>query len=89
MNTPKKWEKVINSDGNEALKRTFIFSDFKKAFSFMTEVALKAEVENHHPEWFNVYNKVQIEWTTHSEGGLSEKDVMMAEYINEIYSHIE
>ncbi len=70
------WEKT--RDGREAFVKLFKFSDFKKAFSFMTSIAMKAEQINHHPEWENVYNKVKITLTTHDVGGVSELDLEMA-----------
>tara|TARA_B100000161_G_C33515335_1_gene398422 strand:- start:236 stop:526 length:291 start_codon:yes stop_codon:yes gene_type:complete len=70
------WERT--SDGRQAFQKTFKFSDFKQAFSFMTSVAMKAEQINHHPEWENVYNKVKIILTTHDLGGVSKLDYEMA-----------
>ena len=70
------WEKT--SDGRNAFVKIFKFSDFKQAFSFMTCVALKAEQNNHHPEWENVYNKVKITLTTHDAGGISQLDYDLA-----------
>ena len=63
------------------LNKTFNFSDFINAFGFMTKVAIHAEKSNHHPEWFNVYNKVEINLTTHEVGGLSVKDYELASAI--------
>lgn len=60
------------------LHREFKFADFVDAFSFMTRVALRAEAMGHHPEWFNVYNKVTIDLTTHDAGGISGKDFELA-----------
>jgi len=65
-------------DDGLAIERTFLFKDFSEAFGFMTRAALLAEVQDHHPEWFNVYNRVQVTLTTHDAGGLSERDVKMA-----------
>ena len=70
------WEKT--SDGRDAFVKIFKFSDFKQAFSFMTCVALKAEQNNHHPEWENIYNKVKITLTTHDVGGISQLDYDLA-----------
>ena len=70
------WKKT--NDNRDAVEKLFIFLDFKKAFSFMTIIALKAEQMNHHPEWKNVYNKVTITLTTHDAGGLSQLDYDMA-----------
>ena len=58
------------------------FKDFTEAFSFMSRVALVAEKMNHHPEWFNVYNTVKIDLTTHDAGGISDKDFKLAKEIN-------
>lgn len=66
------------------LHRAFRFRDFIQAFGFMTRVALIAEAKAHHPEWFNVYNQVTIDLTTHDAGGISDRDVEMARRINEI-----
>lgn len=67
-----------------ALEREFKFADFSEAFAFMTRVALLAEQGDHHPEWSNVYNRVEITLTTHDAGGLSERDVKMAEAIGRL-----
>ena len=61
------------------------FKDFKQAFAFMTEVAKFADEINHHPEWFNCYNRVRIELVTHDVGGISDKDFTLAEKINQIF----
>lgn len=68
--------------GGKAIERKFEFADFSEAFAFMTRVALLAEARDHHPEWFNVYNRVEIALTTHDAGGLSLRDVEMAEKID-------
>lgn len=65
-------------DNRDAIAKTFTFKDFNAAFAFMTRVALKAETMDHHPEWFNVYNRVEVTLSTHDAGGLTEKDVMLA-----------
>ena len=61
-----------------AIEAEFSFKGFNAAFGFMTRVALAAERQNHHPEWSNVFNRVTIRWTTHSEGGVTELDVKRA-----------
>lgn len=72
---------------NNSLTRSFEFKNFIDAFSFMTKVAMIAEKMNHHPEWKNVYNKVEIVLTTHDEGNIvTEKDRLLAEAINILYS---
>ena len=63
---------------NGKLHREMQFADFVTAFGFMTQVALLAEKRDHHPEWFNVYNKVVIDLTTHDAGGISAKDIELA-----------
>ena len=73
----KGWQK---SKGRDAIEKSYRFKDFKQAFAFMTRVALKAEQMNHHPEWFNVYSTVQVTLATHDAGGVTEKDVKLAEY---------
>ncbi|KAF9399896.1 hypothetical protein BGX21_005401 [Mortierella sp. AD011] len=78
----KDWSLV---DGREAIKRTLIFKDFNAAFGFMTRVALYADKADHHPEWFNVYNRVEITLATHDVQGLSIRDIALAKFINEIY----
>lgn len=69
-------------DDRDALAKSFVFKDFNAAFSWMTSVALKAEKIDHHPEWFNVYNRVDVVLTTHSAGGISELDVEMAKFMD-------
>jgi 4a-hydroxytetrahydrobiopterin dehydratase len=71
----------LREDGR-AITRTFRFTDFAEAFGFMTRVAILAEKADHHPEWFNVYNRVEITLTTHDAGGLSARDVALAEAID-------
>ena len=79
------WKKT--KDGREAFVKLFKFSDFKKAFSFMTSIAMKAEQINHHPEWENVYNKVTITLTTHDVGGVSELDYNMAIFAEKCFKN--
>lgn len=69
-------------DDGLAIARTFRFANFSEAFAFMTRVALLAETQDHHPEWFNVWNRVEITLTTHDAGGLSARDVRMAKAID-------
>ncbi len=68
----------------KAIERSFEFADFAEAFAFMTRIAIIAEKRDHHPEWFNVYNKVEITLTTHDAGGLSLRDVNMAKKIDKL-----
>ncbi|GAA0558899.1 4a-hydroxytetrahydrobiopterin dehydratase [Rhizomicrobium electricum] len=69
------WREV---EGRDAIARRFAFADFSAAFGFMTRVALLAEKMDHHPEWSNVYAKVDVTLSTHDAGGVTEKDVAMA-----------
>lgn len=64
------------------IRQTFRFKDFAEAFGFMTRVAIIAEKAEHHPEWFNVYNRVEILLTTHDAGGLSQRDIDLARNID-------
>jgi len=73
-------------DGRDALARSFRFRDFTEAFGFMTRVALLAERMDHHPEWRNVYNRVDIVLTTHDAGGLSRRDLALARAIDALLS---
>ena len=75
------WTEV---DGRDAICRTLQFADFNQAFGFMCRVALAAEKADHHPEWFNVYNRVKITLSTHDAGGLSRRDVDMARLIDRL-----
>lgn len=73
------WSEV---SGRDAISRSLKFKDFNVAFAFMTRVAMKAERMDHHPEWFNVYNRVDITLATHDCAGLSERDVELARFID-------
>jgi len=68
----------------EAIVRHLAFSDFAAAFGFMSSVAIVAEKLNHHPEWFNVYNRVEIRLTTHDVDGLSDSDIALARRIDQL-----
>lgn len=72
---------TLREDG-AAIMRTLKFADFNAAFAFMTRVALQAEKIDHHPEWFNVYNRVEITLTTHDADGLSTRDIALATFID-------
>lgn len=74
------WNEVQDRD---AIARTFRFADFNEAFGFMTRIALKAEQMNHHPEWFNVWNRVDVTLTTHDAGGVTQLDVELAHFMND------
>jgi 4a-hydroxytetrahydrobiopterin dehydratase len=73
----------LRADGL-AIERSLKFGDFSEAFAFMTRVALAAEKADHHPEWSNVYNRVEITLTTHDAGGLSARDVALAKAIGDM-----
>ncbi len=75
------WSEVKDRD---AITRTFVFRDFNEAFGFMTRAALVAEKLDHHPEWFNVYKTVEVTLSTHDAGGLTMKDVALAQAMNAI-----
>jgi 4a-hydroxytetrahydrobiopterin dehydratase len=68
--------------GRDAIRKSFTFGDFVEAFGFMARVALLAEKADHHPEWSNVYNRVEILLTSHDAGGLSARDVALAQAID-------
>lgn len=79
----RDWHAV---DGRDAIARSFKFGDFTEAFAFMTRVALAAEKMDHHPEWSNVYNRVEITLSTHDAGGLSENDIALATIIDKVFA---
>jgi 4a-hydroxytetrahydrobiopterin dehydratase len=73
-----------HDESARTIRRRFVFRDFSEAFGFMTRVALAAEKADHHPEWSNVWNKVEIGLTTHSDGGITAKDLDLAKSIDRI-----
>ncbi len=75
LKTLAGWKEV---PGRDAVAKKFEFEDFNRAFAFMTRVALLAEKMDHHPEWFNVYNRVEVTLATHDAGGVTQKDIDMA-----------
>jgi 4a-hydroxytetrahydrobiopterin dehydratase len=75
-----KWKSVA---GRDAITRKFEFANFSEAFAFMTRVALLAEKMDHHPEWFNVYNKVEVTLSTHDAGGVTQHDIDMAKAMDD------
>ena len=77
----KGWSEVA---GRDAISRTFAFRDFNEAFGFMTRVALIAEKMDHHPEWSNVYKAVVVTLSTHDAGGLTERDIKLAEAMDRV-----
>ena len=78
----KGWSEVKDRD---AISKKFVFADFNAAFGFMSRVALLAEKADHHPEWFNVYNRVDITLSTHDAGGLSQRDIALAKAIDGVF----
>jgi len=89
--TPKRRAEALSdlsdwqvAGDRDAITRTFRFKTFVAAFGFMTKAALVAEKMNHHPEWFNVYNRVEVTLTTHDCGGLSELDVKLAKFMDKV-----
>jgi 4a-hydroxytetrahydrobiopterin dehydratase len=79
MDTPDGW---VLDEGSKALVRSFAFKDFSEAFAFLTRVALHAEKVDHHPEFTNVWNRVNFRLTSHDAGGVTERDVALAEAID-------
>ena len=81
-------EKLKNLPGwsvkNDKLYKEFQFNDFNQAFGFMTRAAMEIEKMNHHPEWFNVYNRITVELTTHDAGGITNNDVNLARILNSL-----
>ncbi len=75
------WELM---DGREAIRKTFRFKNFRTAWSFMEDAAIEADEMSHHPEWTNVYNRVDVILTTHDVSGLSEMDIELAAIMDEI-----
>ena len=69
---------------NNGIEKSFVFNDFKQAFSVMTHIAMECEVKNHHPEWSNVYNRLHIRFSTHDAGGLTALDFTLARIVDEI-----
>ena len=79
MDIPDGWSQ---SDDGKALERSFRFKDFSEAFAFLTRVAMHAERQDHHPEFTNVWNRVDFRLTTHDTGGVTERDARLAEAID-------
>jgi 4a-hydroxytetrahydrobiopterin dehydratase len=78
----KGWQEAPG--GRDAIHKQFKFADFNAAFGFMSRIALMAEKMDHHPEWSNVYNRVEITLSTHDAGGLSERDIKLAAFIDSL-----
>jgi 4a-hydroxytetrahydrobiopterin dehydratase len=75
------WSSVSDRD---AITKTFTFKDFNQAFGFMATVALAAQKLDHHPEWLNIYNRVEVTLSTHDAGGVTERDVFLAEAMDKV-----
>lgn len=72
------------AEGRDAVIKEFRFKDFNAAFGFMSRVALYAERHDHHPEWVNIYNRVDVTLTTHDAGGVTDKDVALAHFMDQV-----
>ena len=81
LQTLDGWTKV---EGRDAIHKRFEFTDFNVAFGWMTRIAMIAEKMDHHPEWLNVYNRVDVTLATHDVGGLSERDIKLARVMDQI-----
>ena len=79
LNSHNKWQLK-----EQKLHRDFVFKNFIQAFGFMTQAAIIAERDNHHPEWFNVYKTVKVDLTTHDAGGITDKDFALAKAMEDI-----
>merc|ERR1712043_98102 len=75
---------AMDESGRDAIKKKFAFQDFNQAFGFMTRVAIKADKMDHHPEWFNVYNRVEVTLSTHDCSGLSQNDINLAKFMDQV-----
>lgn len=75
-------------EGRDAIFKEFRFQDFNAAFGFMTQAALYADKHDHHPEWFNVYNRVEVTLATHDADGVTEKDVALAQFMDQVASRL-
>ncbi|HJU13313.1 MAG TPA: 4a-hydroxytetrahydrobiopterin dehydratase [Candidatus Nitrosotalea sp.] len=93
MTLPKLTEEQIKNElsglkgwnvVNGKLHKDFVFADFIEAFGFMSKAALHIEKMNHHPEWFNVYNKLRVELVTHDAGGITQNDISLAKTLNSL-----
>ena len=77
---------TMDESGRDAIKKKYAFQDFNQAFGFMTRVAIKADKMDHHPEWFNVYNRVEVTLSTHDCSGLSQNDIKLAKFMDQVAS---
>ena len=81
----KELEKLVGWNvKNDKLHKEFQFDNFNQAFGFMTRAAMEIEKMNHHPEWFNVYNRITVDLTTHEAGGITNNDVNLAKILNSL-----
>ena len=76
-------ESWSRAEGRDAIQKSYKFNDFNQAFAFMTKVAEKAEQMDHHPEWFNVYATVDVTLSTHDAGGVTERDIELARFMDQ------
>ncbi|HUT06592.1 MAG TPA: 4a-hydroxytetrahydrobiopterin dehydratase [Nitrosopumilaceae archaeon] len=88
LSSEKISEELKNLPGwiikDEKIHKDFEFEDFNQAFEFMTRAAMHIEKMNHHPEWFNVYNKITVDLTTHDAGGITQNDIELAKILNSL-----
>lgn len=95
LSEAKRAEALENLEGwdqlpeRDAIARTFTFKSFNAAFGFMSRIAMKAEKMDHHPEWFNVYNRVDVTLCTHSAGGVTALDTELAAFMNKVAAEME
>lgn len=82
--TASGWQAPTEAGARDAIHKTFTFHDFQEAWSFMSGSALAAEKMNHHPEWFNVYNRVEVTLTTHDANGLTQRDLKLARKMDKL-----
>lgn len=80
---------AVKEGDRDAIEKTFKFADFKTAWGFMSSVALKAEQMDHHPEWFNVYNRVEVILTTHDADGVTGKDTELAGFMDALAAKLD
>jgi 4a-hydroxytetrahydrobiopterin dehydratase len=88
MNVPADLHAWTLEPGGLAITRRFVFADFNAAFGFMSQIALHAERHDHHPEWSNVYNRVDVRLTTHDAGGLTERDFALARHCDAVHARL-
>ncbi|MBV8061403.1 MAG: 4a-hydroxytetrahydrobiopterin dehydratase [Alphaproteobacteria bacterium] len=81
MTTPTDW-----TNNGDRITRQFTFHDFTQAMAYMVEISFYCEKKNHHPEWKNIYNKLWVELTTHDAGGVTEKDMRLAQHMGDVFA---